>query len=105
VTGNDYSEAHLNDMFPFRANEMAFMNSVVLGTSANRVIPKNFSSIPESCSTTSTTSTSNSSAQTSQYTYTKFTTENIDVPAMIAYRAVQASNTPALVVRLHSGAS
>jgi hypothetical protein len=47
-------------MLPFMANDTAFMNSVVLGTSANSVTPKNFSSMPEPFSTTSTTSTSNS---------------------------------------------
>ena len=44
-------------MLPFIANEIAFMNSVVFGTSANSVTPKNFSSIPEPSKTTSTTST------------------------------------------------
>lgn len=44
-------------MFPLRANDMAFMNSVVLGTSAKMVIPRNFSSMPEPSRTTSTTST------------------------------------------------
>lgn len=48
---------HLKAMFPFMANDTAFMNSVVLGTSANRVKPKNFSSIPDPSRTTSTTST------------------------------------------------
>ena len=52
--------SHLRAMFPFRANEIAFMNSVVFGTRANRVIPRNFSSIPDPSSTTSTTPTSNS---------------------------------------------
>ena len=36
------------------------MNSVVFGTRANKVIPRNFSSIPDPVSTTSTTPTSNS---------------------------------------------
>ncbi len=44
-------------MLPFMANEMAFMNSVVFGTSANRVTPRNFSSMPEPSKMTSTTST------------------------------------------------
>lgn len=44
-------------MFPLMANEMAFMNSVVLGTSAKRVTPSSFSGIPEPSRTTSTTST------------------------------------------------
>ena len=48
---------HLSAMLPFMANEMAFMNSVVFGTSAKRVTPRNFSGIPEPSSTTSTTST------------------------------------------------
>jgi hypothetical protein len=39
------------------ANDMAFMNSVVLGTKANNVTPKNFSGIPDPSKTTSTTST------------------------------------------------
>ena len=52
--------SYLSAIFPLRANEIAFMNSVVLGTSANKVIPKNFSWIPESLNTTSTTSTSSS---------------------------------------------
>ena len=45
-------------MLPFMANDMAFMNSVVFGTSANKLSPRNFSSIPLPASTTSTTSTS-----------------------------------------------
>lgn len=48
---------HLSAILPFKAKEKAFMNSVVLGTSANKVIPRNFSSIPEPWRTTSTTST------------------------------------------------
>lgn len=48
---------HLSAMLPFMANEMAFMNSVVFGTSAKSVTPRNFSGMPEPSSTTSTTST------------------------------------------------
>ena len=44
-------------MFPLRANEMAFMNSVVFGTNAKSEMPRNFSGMPEPSSTTSTTST------------------------------------------------
>ena len=55
--------SHLSAIFPLRANEIAFINSVVLGTSANKVIPKNFSSMPESFNTTSTTSISSSIAR------------------------------------------
>lgn len=47
----------LRDIFPFKANEIAFINSVVLGTNAKSVTPRNFSSIPEPLRTTSTTST------------------------------------------------
>jgi hypothetical protein len=59
-TRNQKRTPYLSAMFPFRANEMAFMNLVVFGTGANKVIPRNFSSIPNPSSTTSTTSTSNS---------------------------------------------
>jgi len=48
---------HERAMFPLRAKDMAFMNSVVLGTRAKIVIPRNFSSIPDPSRTTSTTST------------------------------------------------
>jgi hypothetical protein len=44
-------------MLPLMAKEMAFMNSVVLGTRANSVTPKSFSGILDPFSTTSTTST------------------------------------------------
>lgn len=54
---------HLRAMLPLRANDMAFMNSVVLGTRANKVRPRNFSSIPDPFSTTSTTSTKISASQ------------------------------------------
>lgn len=54
------NSANLNAMFPFKANEIAFMNSVVLGTKAKRVMPRNFSSMPEPSNTTSTTSTRSS---------------------------------------------
>ena len=47
-------------MFPLIAKDIAFMNSVVLGTRAKRVIPRNFSSIPDPLRTTSTTSTRSS---------------------------------------------
>lgn len=47
----------LNAMLPDMANEKAFINSVVFGTSANRVTPRNFSSIPEPSKMASTTST------------------------------------------------
>ena len=48
-------ETYLRAMFPFKANDIAFINSVVLGTRAKRVHPKNFSSIPDPSGTTSTT--------------------------------------------------
>jgi len=51
---------YLRAMLPFMANDIAFMNSVVLGTSAKSVMPRNFSSIPDPSSTTSTTSTNSS---------------------------------------------
>ena len=51
------SRTHLRAMFPFMANAMAFMNSVVFGTKAKRVTPRNFSGIPDPSRTTSTTST------------------------------------------------
>lgn len=41
-------------MLPFMANEMALRNSVVFGTSANSVIPRNFSSMSMLLSTEST---------------------------------------------------
>ena len=93
-------------MFPFIANEIAFMNSVVFGTSANNVTPRNFSSIPEPSKTTSTTSTKISviaeiihqSASTTDNETERPETANS--PAMIAYSAVHANNTLALVVRL-----
>ena len=95
-------------MLPFIANEIAFMNSVVFGTRANSVTPKNFSSIPEPSKTTSTTSTKISvfakiiCQSASNETQTR---ETANSPAMIAYSAVHANNTLALVVRLHDGAS
>src|SRR5271155_2553993 len=49
--------ANLNAIFPFNANEMALRNSVVLGTRANNVNPRNFSSIVPDPRTTSTVST------------------------------------------------
>ncbi len=94
--------SNLKAMFPVIANDIAFMNSVVLGTSANSVTPRNFSSIPEPSRTTSTTSTSISEADVRQ-------TENWyrkpHLPAIIAYNAVHPNNTLALVVRLQLGAS
>lgn len=54
---NKMLKAHLRAMLPLRANEMAFINSVVFGTRANKVTPRNFSSMPEPSRTTSTTST------------------------------------------------
>lgn len=62
---NTRCESHLKEMLPFMANEMAFMNSVVFGTSSKRVTPKNFSSIPEPSRMTSTTSTSSSTKHVS----------------------------------------
>lgn len=44
-------------MLPFRAKEMALRNSVVLGTRANNVNPRNFSSMETEPRTTSTVST------------------------------------------------
>ena len=51
-------DTNLRAIFPYMANDIAFINSVVLGTKANRVRPRNFSLIPEPSRTTSTTSTS-----------------------------------------------
>lgn len=79
--GKTYDKA----MLPFSAKEMAFMNSVVFGTSANRMTPSSFSEMPEPLRTTSTTSTK--------------------ISAMTAYRTVQASSTVALLARLQFGAS
>lgn len=45
--GKSLRNTHLNAIFPFNANEIAFMNSVVLGTRANKVTPRNFSSMAE----------------------------------------------------------
>lgn len=104
MKGDKQAKVYLSEIFPFRANEIAFMNSVVLGTSANKVIPKNFSSIPEPFSTTSTISTRSSSALINQRPQQN-DNANVDVPAMRAYKAVHDSNTAALVIRLHSGAS
>ena len=93
-------------MFPFMAKDMAFMNSVVLGTSANNVTPRNFSSMPEPSSTTSTTSTKISTARGLSAQFTNYyMTARLDVPAIAAYSAVHANNTLALVVRLHDGPS
>jgi hypothetical protein len=50
-------------MLPLRANAIAFMNSVVFGTRAKRVMPRNFSSMPEPSRMTSTTSTRISALQ------------------------------------------
>ena len=47
---------YLRAMFPYIAKDIAFINSVVFGTRAKRVIPRNFSSMPEPSNTTSTTS-------------------------------------------------
>lgn len=58
--GEADAKACLSAIFPFKANEIAFMNSVVFGTRANRVTPRNFSSMPESSKITSTTSTNSS---------------------------------------------
>ena len=79
--GKTYDKA----MLPFSAKEMAFMNSVVFGTSANRMTPSSFSEMPEPLRTTSTTSTK--------------------ISAMTAYRTVQVSSTVALLARLQFGAS
>lgn len=94
--------AYLRAILPLRAKEIAFINSVVFGTSANRVTPRNFSSMPEPCRTTSTTST-RISVEAVQ------TINNYEVglrsPAIIAYRAVQVKRTAVLVPRVHDGAS
>jgi hypothetical protein len=60
TNGEVDAKAYLSAIFPFRANEIAFMNSVVFGTRANRVTPRNFSSMPEFSKITSTTSTNSS---------------------------------------------
>lgn len=99
--GRMQGRAHLSAMFPFKANEMAFINSVVFGTRANSVTPRNFSSIPESLRTISTTSTSNSV----KFYQLRSDPSTIYSPAMIAYNAVHPSKTLALVVRLQEGAS
>ncbi|KAH3669932.1 hypothetical protein OGATHE_002744 [Ogataea polymorpha] len=44
--------------FPWVANEIALTNSVVLGTNANTVNPRNFGSMGKALRTSSTTSTS-----------------------------------------------
>jgi hypothetical protein len=58
--GPEHVKTYLRAMLPFIANDIAFMNSVVLGTSANSVTPRNFSSMPDPFSTTSTTFTKSS---------------------------------------------
>ena len=82
------------------------MNSVVFGTSANKVTPRNFSSMPEPSRMTSTTSTKISVHKilSAQHIPRKITTRK-HVPAMIAYNAVHANSTLALVARLHEGPS
>ena len=60
-------------------------NSVVLGTRAKSVIPRNFSSIAKPSSTTSTVSTR--------------------ISAMMAYRTVAPMRMTALFIRLQFGAS
>ena len=55
-----HGEARLRAMLPLSANDIAFMNSVVLGTNAKSVTPRNFSAMPKSSSITSTTSTRSS---------------------------------------------
>ena len=97
-------KSHLRAMFPLRAKEMAFINSVVLGTRANTVMPKNFSSIPESLRTTSTTSTNNSKKK-KRFENQLSLSSMAALPAISAYRNVHASKTLALVVRLQEGAS
>jgi hypothetical protein len=72
-------------MFPFMANEMAFKNSVVLGTSANSVIPKNFSSMLEPTKIESTVLTR--------------------ISAITAYASVADSRMAELFARLQFGAS
>jgi hypothetical protein len=47
----------LSAIFPFIAKLIAFRNSVVLGTNANSVMPRNFSSMSEPSRTESTVST------------------------------------------------
>ena len=72
-------------MLPFRANDIAFMNSVVFGTKANSETPRNFSGIDAPSSTTSTSFTR--------------------ISAIAAYKSVQVNKTVDDVVLLHSGAS
>lgn len=96
---------NLNAMFPFRANDIAFINSVVFGTSAKRVIPKNFSSIPDPVRMTSTTSTRISTSREENSQQWLKSTMAWNAPAISAYRNVHDNNTLALVNRLHDGAS
>ena len=55
--GREGREGYDKAMLPFRAKEMALRNSVVLGTRANNVKPRNFSSMETEPRTTSTVST------------------------------------------------
>lgn len=106
VSMGEYSKSkdtHLNAILPFMAKDIAFINSVVLGTNANNVTPRNFSSMPEPSRTTSTTSTKISTVQmSSAYHYTAM---RRNAPAIAAYSAVHPNNTLALVVRLQDGPS
>jgi len=95
---------YLKAIFPFKANEIAFMNSVVFGTSAKRVTPKNFSSIPEPSKITSTMPTRISGANYS-IIKNRINGEAVYIPAIKANSAVHMSSTLALVIRLHEGAS
>jgi len=88
---------YLSAIFPFMANDMAFMNSVVLGMRVNRVNPRNFSSIATPSSTTSTTSTRISDCQL----YPSIS----DIPAIMANKTVQPSSTPVLTPLVQLGDS
>ena len=105
--GPEHVKTYLRAMLPFMANDTAFMNSVVLGTRANSVTPRNFSSIPDPFSTTSTTFT-NISVQMGHVDQLRRKDRRafwIYVPAMIAYSAVHANSTLALTARLQEGPS
>ena len=104
-------KTYLRKMLPFMAKDIAFMNSVVLGTRANSVTPRNFSSTPEPFSTTSTTSTSISvEVRIDQQRETRHCcrmgrADCKHIPAIAAYSAVHANSTLALTARLQEGPS
>jgi len=95
-------QTHLSAMFPFMANDMAFMNSVVLGMRVKRVNPRNFSSTATPSRTTSTTSTRISTRQLHPFRSNQM---KINIPAIMANKTVHPSNTPVLTPLVQLGDS